>query len=288
MKNLWLHGIYLSIIGILGFQLWSKTTETRYTFGQVDQVLKSNNEILKSTSEDMFRAIESNYLRNPEKYEPVYTNAKEIRTASQSSSNFIDINSTNTKLKVSLNLNDFRDSLNNFSKKSTFVDDIVDSIILLKHCILNKTIENHTFWSSFMSNPSTNFLLLKNQNLLDEIVYLNYFMDKVSGRIIINDSPFRVVIAPKKAVLIEGEKFQADIFLAAYSNNPGTGLSFTINNQDLSIKDGVAKYSKTESSTGLKTIKVIASIRNPATGETTQRIGELEYHVLPKCSENCQ
>ena len=288
MKNLWLHGIYLSIIGILGFQLWSKTTETRYTFGQVDQVLKSNNEILKSTSEDMFRAIESNYLRNPEKYEPVYTNAKEIRTASQSSSNFIDINSTNTKLKVSLNLNDFRDSLNNFSKKSTFVDDIVDSIILLKHCILNKTIENHTFWSSFMSNPSTNFLLLKNQNLLDEIVYLNYFMDKVSGRIIINDSPFRVVIAPKKAVLIDGEKFQADIFLAAYSNNPGTGLSFTINNQDLSIKDGVAKYSKTESSTGLKTIKVIASIRNPATGETTQRIGEYEYHVLPKCSQNCQ
>ena len=139
-----------------------------------------------------------------------------------------------------------------------------------------------------MSNPSTNFLLLKNQIKLDEIVYLNYFMDKVSGRIIIDDSWFRVVIAPKKAVLIEGEKFEADIFLAKYSTNPGTGLSFTINNQDLSIKDGVATFSRLENFTGLKTLKVNASIRNPATGQTTNVKGEFEYHVLPKCSVNCQ
>ena len=288
MKNLWLHGIYLSIIGALCFQLWSKTTEMPYTFGQVDQVLKSDNEVLRKVSDDMLYTIERNYLRNPKKYETVYNNAKKIRTASQLSSNFIDINLTNTKLNVSLNLNDFKNSLNNFSQKSTFVDDKVDSITLLKHCILNKTIENQTFWKGFMSYPSTNFLLLKNQNLLDEIVYLNYFMDRVSGKIEIDDAPFIVFIDPKKAVLIEGEKFEADIFLGKYSSNPGMGLSFTANNQDLTIKDGVAKYSKTESSIGLKTIKVIASIRNPATGETTQRIGEFEYHVLPKCSQNCQ
>ena len=254
----------------------------------MDKVLKSNNEFLKSNSEAMLYTIERKYLRNPEKYEHFFNEAKEVSKASQSSSNFIDIHSTNTKLKVKLNLYDFKNSLNNFSKKSASVDDKVDNLLLVKHCLLDKTIENHTFWKGFMSNPSTNFLLLKNQNLLDEIVYLNYFMDRVSGKIEIDDAPFIVFINPKKAVLIEGEKFEADIFLGKYSSNPGMGLSFTANNQNLLIKDGVAKYSKTESSTGLKTIKVIASIRNPATGETTQRIGEYEYRVLSKCSQNCQ
>ena len=288
MKNLWLHGIYLSIIGIVGFQLWSKTTETRFTFSQVDQVLKSNNEVLRINTQDMFEAIESNYFRNPEKNEHSFNNSKEIRKAFKSSSDFIDINLTNTKLNVSLNLNDFRNSLNILSKKATSVDEKLDSIALLKHCILVKTIQNDTFWKSFMHNPSTNFLLLKNQIKLDELVYLNYFMDKVSGNIIRDYSPFRVVIAPKKAVTIEGEKFEADILLAAYSTNPGTGLSFTANNQVLSIDAGVAKYSKIEKTTGIKTLKVNAAIRNPATGETTNVKGEFEYHVLPKCSQNCQ
>ena len=29
MKNLWLHDIYLSVIGVLGFQLWAKTVAMR-------------------------------------------------------------------------------------------------------------------------------------------------------------------------------------------------------------------------------------------------------------------
>ena len=288
MKYLWLHAIYLSIIGILGFQLWSKTAETRFTLNQVNQVLKSNNEVLRANSEAMFYAIEREYFRNPEKYEHFFNNAKEVSKVFQSSSNFIDIHSTNTKLEVKLNLNDFRNSSNNFSKKSTFVDDKIDSLLLLKHCILDKTIQNDTFWKNFMSHPSTNFLLLKNQIKLDELVYLNYFLDKVSGNIEIDGTWFHVVIAPKKALLIEGEKFEAEIFLAEYARNPGTGLSFTVNNQELAIDSGVAKYSKKEKTIGLKTLKVNAFMRNPATGENTKVKGEFEYHVLPKCSQNCQ
>lgn len=288
MKNLWLHGIYLSIIGILGFQLWSKTTEMRYTFGQVDQVLKSNNEVLRINSENILYEIEKNYSTNPNKYGYFFTASKVNSILFQSASNFIDKFENKSKLRGNINLNNLRDSMSILSKKTGFIHDERDSLTLTKQCSLIKTIQNDTFWKGFMSNPSTNFLLLKNQIKLDEIVYLNYFMDKVSGRIIIDDSWFRVVIAPKKAVLIEGEKFEADIFLAKYSTNPGTGLSFTINNQDLSIKDGVATFSRLENFTGLKTLKVNASIRNPATGQTTNVKGEFEYHVLPKCSVNCQ
>ena len=288
MKNLWLHGIYLSIIGILGFQLWSKTTETRYTFGQVDQVLKSNNEILRINSENILHEIEKNYSTNPNKYGYFFTGSKVNSVLFQSASNFIDKYENRAKLHENINLNDLRDSMSILSKKASSIHDERDSLTLIKQCSLMKTIQNDTFWKSFMSNPSTNFQLLKNQIKLDELVYLNYYLDKVSGKIEIIEKMFHVVVAPKKAVLIEGEKFEADIFLAEYSRNPGTGLSFTVNNQDLSIKDGVANYSKTEKTTGLKTIKVNASIRNPATGESTKSFGEFEYHVLPKCSENCQ
>ena len=288
MKNLWLHVIYLSIIGALCFQLWSKTTEMPYTFGQVDQVLKSDNEVLRKVSDDFLYQIEKNYLTNPNKYGYFFTGSKVNSILFQSASNFIDKYENKAKLHENINLNDMRDSMAILSKKTSFINDKVDSLALIKQCSLTKTIQNDTFWKGFMINPSTNFLLLKNQIKLDEIVYLNYFLDKVTGPMIMEDTRFRVAIAPKKAVLIEGEKFEADIFLGKYSSNPGTGLSFTVNNQDLSIKDGVAYYSKTEKTTGLKTLKVNAAIRNPATGETTNVKGEFEYHVLPKCSQNCQ
>ncbi len=288
MKNLWLHGIYLTIIGILGFQLWSKTTEARFIFSQVDQVLKSDNEVLRSNSEYIGNQIEKNYSTNPEKYGHFNKASKVKSILFQSASNFIDKFENKVKMNETINLNDLRDSLSILSKKAVFVDDKIDSSILIGQCSLMKTVQNDNFWKCFMSHPSTNFSLLKNQIKLDELVYLNYFLDKVGFIVEIRESMFHVVVAPKKAVLIEGEKFEADIFLSEYSRNPGTGLSFTVNNQDLSIKDGVAYYSKTEKTTGLKTIKVNASIRNPATGETTKSFGEFEYHVLPKCSENCQ
>jgi hypothetical protein len=288
MKNLWLHGIYLSIIGILGFQLWLKTAETRFVFSQVDQALKSNNELLRLNSETILYEIEKNYSTNPNKYGFFHTGSKVYSLLSQSASNIIDKYENKAKLQESINLNDLKDSLSILSKKTGFVNDEKESLALTKQCNLIKTIQNDTFWKYFMSNPSTNFQLLKNQIKLDELVFLNYFLDKVSGKVEIRELWFHVIIAPKKGVLIEGEKFQADIFLAEYSINPGTGLSFTVNNQNLPIEDGVAYYSKTEKTTGLKTIKVNASIRNPATGESTNVKGEFEYHILPKCSQNCQ
>ena len=288
MKNLWLHAIYLSIIGVLGFQLWSKTAETRFTLNQVAQVLKSNNEVLRINSEYLLYEIEKEYSTNTEKYGHLITSSKANSMLFQSASNIIDKFEKKVELNESINVNSLRDSLSVFSKKLGSIEDKLDSSALIKGCSLIKIIQNDTFWKSFMSNPSTNFLLLKNQIKLDELVYLNYFLDKVSGKVEIDDSWFHVVIAPKKAVLIEGEEFEAEIFLSKYNTNPGTGLSFTINNQNLAIKDGVAKYSKTEKTLGLKTLKVNASIRNPATGEIIQRIGEFEYHVLPKCSQNCQ
>lgn len=115
-----------------------------------------------------------------------------------------------------------------------------------------------------------------------ETALLNYFMDKVSGKLEMKLDKFRVAIAPKKAYLIRGDKFEADIYLGAYSSNPGQGLSISVNGSGLPIKEGVGHYETTPGGIGKQTIKATASIRNPATGEVTTAQGEFEYEVGEK------
>jgi gliding motility-associated protein GldM len=114
-----------------------------------------------------------------------------------------------------------------------------------------------------------------------ETALLNYFFGLVGGKEIKFDQ-FKVAIAPKKAYLIRGDKFEADVYLAAYSSNPGTDVSISVNGSGLSMKDGVAKYETTPGGIGKQTVKATASIRNPLTGATTTANGEFEYEIGEK------
>ena len=115
-----------------------------------------------------------------------------------------------------------------------------------------------------------------------ETALLNYFMDKVSGRIEIKMDQFRVAIAPKKAYLIRGDKFEADVYLGAYSSNPGQGLSISVNGGGVPIREGVGHYETTPSGIGKQTVKATASITNPATGKVTSVSSDFEYEVGEK------
>ena len=114
-----------------------------------------------------------------------------------------------------------------------------------------------------------------------ETALLNYFFGKVGGDLIKFDQ-FKVAIAPKKSYLIRGEKFEADLFLAAYSSNPGTNVSITANGQGLGLNAGVAHYETTPSGIGKQTVKATASVRNPLTGQVTSAEGSFEYEVGEK------
>ena len=289
MKNLWLHGIYLSIIGILCFQLWSKTEATRLAFEHISKVLESNSSFFDSHSEYLFRDIQEETETNPRRYKPYFDGAKQLREASKLASNFIDKMLKNVQNHVNLDLNIIKDSLNFYSKSLTNVDDPKDRLSLTKLYGILKTIQNDSFWSSFKENEQTHLLLLKNQFQLDEIVYLIYLQDKVTGRMNTECKDcFRLAIAPNKGVLIEGEKLEADIYLGKYGTYPNEYLTITANDQILPVKDGVAHYTTTGKNIGLKTIKAQVSIYNPFTGATKIIKNEFEYHVLPKCSKNCQ
>lgn len=115
-----------------------------------------------------------------------------------------------------------------------------------------------------------------------ETALMNYFMDKVSGKLEIKFDKFKVAIAPKKAYLIRGDKFEADVYLAAYSSDPGQNVSISVNGSGLGLKDGVAHYETTPSGIGKQTVKATATIRNPATNEVTSTQGEFEYEVGEK------
>ena len=115
-----------------------------------------------------------------------------------------------------------------------------------------------------------------------ETALLNYFMDEVSGKKEIKFDKFKVAIAPKKAYLIRGDKFEADVYLAAYSSQPGQDVSISVNGSGLGLKDGVAHYEATPGSIGKQTVTATATIRNPATGQVTSTKGEFEYEVGEK------
>jgi vancomycin permeability regulator SanA len=97
MKNLWLHGFYLTVIGVLGFQLWAKTASTKRVFEQVDKVLTTNCEIIKGTSESLFYQIERNYYTNTKLFEQTFANAKAVKNATKSADNVLSNELSNLK-----------------------------------------------------------------------------------------------------------------------------------------------------------------------------------------------
>ena len=102
----------------------------------------------------------------------------------------------------------------------------------------------------------------------------------VGGKEIVFNKFFPVINA-KKAYVIKGEKFEADISLGAYSSDiPPENIKLTVDGARKSVgKDGVAKYSVTTNSTGKKTIKLTATVTNPLTGEVSTSTQDFEYEV---------
>ena len=123
---------------------------------------------------------------------------------------------------------------------------------------------------------------LVNDAKTSETTLLNYFLKKVNGEEQVRLDEFRVAIAPKKAYLIRGDKFEADIYLAAYSKSPGANISISANGSGLPLKEGVAHYETTPGGIGKQTVKASASIRNPLTGLTKTVDGVFEYEVGEK------
>lgn len=115
-----------------------------------------------------------------------------------------------------------------------------------------------------------------------EAAVLNYLSKKVGvgGANIVLDK-FTVVSAPKKSYVIKGEPFETEVFLSAAAGaDSKTGISISVNGRSLPTNaDGVAKYTETASSVGIRKYSAVASVKDPVTGEIKSYKAEYEYEV---------
>ncbi len=123
------------------------------------------------------------------------------------------------------------------------------------------------------------FTKFKNDAKSTESAVLNYLMGKVGGEDIVLDK-FQVVSSPKKTYIIKGDKFETDVFLSASASaSSNTGVSISVNGRGLPVKDGVAKFSTTGSSTGVQKYTAAITVTNPVTNEKNTYKGNFEYEV---------
>ncbi len=124
---------------------------------------------------------------------------------------------------------------------------------------------------------------------INQVNYLNRFLQHVSGNVICGSSP-KIAVIPKTAALLEGEYFEADFYVAEYSSTPANTV-VTINGKvqpSVYESDGLVHYKQKESVAGKKKLDVQFAIKNEYTGVVTTLISDYEYIVLPACSVDCQ
>lgn len=154
-----------------------------------------------------------------------------------------------------------------------------------------KLLQNTHYWEKLRNLTAAEALVqlsaLQNKMLLDKISFLFYNLYSFTVEDIKFDA-FRVAIAPQKAVLLEGETFKADIYLAQFSSNPGSDVTIFVNDKAITMQDGVAHFENMEQTLEKKNVRAIARIKNPLTGQIDITVSEFEYEVLPKCSRDCK
>ena len=105
------------------------------------------------------------------------------------------------------------------------------------------------------------------------------FLAKNIGATIIEFDKFVPVASSEKSYILKGEKYEADIFLSAFSSQASEGITMSVNGSPLPIEDGIGHFSSTGSSIGEKSYNVKISVKNPFTGETEDYQKEFKYEV---------
>ncbi len=157
----------------------------------------------------------------------------------------------------------------------------IDEIAWTKSANKKENWADFTFGHMPLGATMPIFSKFKNDIKSSEAEMLNYLANKVGTSVDVVLDKFTVVSSPKKSYIIKGDKFETEVFLsAAAGGDSKTGISISVNGKRLSMdKDGVAKFSQSASSTGVKKYNATISVTNPATGETKSYKKSFEYEV---------
>jgi hypothetical protein len=309
MKQVLSHFIYLSIIAFLGLNYWSSVQAFK-AFGHLNQQLNADSERMDKLAESNYKSIERTCYAYRTLVNTEFLNkVDEAIKITNSSTDFIHTykaalhldtlntlnyahNSPNNSFLNDAKIGEIRNNLIEYRRRLiSLANGQVDQKEISNQLLTTKIINNDTYWKTLKYLPLTGILTelscLENQIKCDEITILSYYNSKFTGEEIDN-SAFKTAIAPKKAVLIEGELFEAGIYLARYTSNTGNNVRFLVNGQPLDAQNGIARFVGKAETIGTKIMKAEAIITNPLTGVKKTTEGSFEYLVLPKCSLDCQ
>ncbi len=107
---------------------------------------------------------------------------------------------------------------------------------------------------------------------------LNYCVKKVSGEDEIRFDSYEPVVSAAKSYLIRGEKYEADIFLGAYSTQ-ADNIRISVNGNGLPVQAGKAHYTAGAEGLGEKKFNVVINVVNPLTKDTKTYQKEFLYEV---------
>ncbi|HMG17067.1 MAG TPA: hypothetical protein VK590_16530, partial [Saprospiraceae bacterium] len=162
------------------------------------------------------------------------------------------------------------------------------TIRILNSSLYNNSINgynnNGDILNDQLSTPA--FTLILRKYKLDAKTATNavllYINSKVGGGECICFDQQKIALLPKTGYVNEGEAFEADLFLAAFSSNPGSGVKILVNNDILYLKDGVANFVDKPKEYGKHLLNIYATIINPSTRKMEVLKNTFKYEVFDR------
>jgi hypothetical protein len=311
MKQILFHSIYLSIIAFLGFNYWSSVQAFK-AFGHFNQQLNVDNVVMDNAIEFANKEIGKRCNQYPNAFNLLILNKAEmIQKSTDKLIDFIENNKKQLNLDTINSFNyvqnspynsffnaskiaEIKNKLTQYSKELSYLtSNEKDKKGIENQLSTIKIVNNELYWQTLKYQSLNGVLMqlsfLENQIKLDVITMLNYlYFEQIQSGESIEFISYKTAIAPRKGVLIEGEVFEADIYIAKYASSLNNNAVIKVNGEILETKDGVAHFKSKKQTIGNKQITAESIINNPFTGNAITVNGSYEYQVLPKCSRDCQ
>jgi len=140
-----------------------------------------------------------------------------------------------------------------------------------------KTWEHFTFQQMPVAAVLPILSKFQNDAKLTETTILNHFFNQMNMDVVRPDK-FYPVISTNNNYVIRGEKYEGEIFLAAYSST-ADNLSIKVDGRSLNVENGKAIFTSNPNRIGGKEHKMEIEMTNPITGEVESFSRNFSYEV---------
>lgn len=140
-----------------------------------------------------------------------------------------------------------------------------------------KTWEQFTFQQMPVAAVLPMLSKFQNDAKLTETTILNHFFNQMNIDVVRPDK-FYPVISTNNNYVIRGEKYEGEIFLAAYSST-ADNLSISVDGRPLRVENGKAVFATNPNSIGSREHKMSIKMTNPITGEEETFSRNFGYEV---------